>query len=373
MRDVTVEPMPGPDRFALCRNGRYLSAGLDGSLAFRAPHRRAWEIFDGLSPGTLAYRSWRPDRPMGGTQVMLDGLQQRLGAELAPINLQIHRPDLSVRDGRRRVVWIHNDAHRFFTWCEDRTLVDAVDAFVFVSEWQRTNFLKVRGLPPDKCHVIRNATEVNGPPAQWANPTPWRPRCAYISTPERGLSVLLDAWELLDEPRAELHVWSSFRLWRGQNKDAGYHALLARAARLPGVIYHGIRPNAEVRGALHEMHILAYPCIVPETSCLAAIEAMAAGCRVIVPSLGGLPETVQGFARTYPAMADRAAHARRFAGLLAEELRRPWCGDVSLAWTQVEHTRAVFGWDICVAAWRAFIRKLVGGTGVAGGSSPPPL
>ena len=356
--DVTVEPMPGPDRFALRQGGHHLSAGPQGGVAFRARHRLSWEIFDGLRPGTLARRAWRPERTMGGTQLMLHGLQERLGGELDRIDLQLHEPAPVDGDARKRVVWIHNGPGSYFAWCNDPARVAAVDAFVFVSAWQRHRFIDKYELPPDKCHVIRNATAVGGPPSQWASPAPWRLRCAYVSAPNRGLSVLLDAWEQFDEPRAELHIWSSYRLWGPHYKDAGDHALLARASRMPGVVYHGIGANADVRAALRDMHLLAYPSTMPETSCLAAIEAMAAGCRLIVPALGALPETSAGFARLYPFVPDPAAHAARFAALLAEEFRLPWGGDPGRAWAQVAYTRAWHDWEVCVAAWRVFIAGL---------------
>ena len=68
------------------------------------------------------------------------------------------------------------------------------------------------------------------------------------------------------------------------------------------------------------MHFLVYPCTFAETACLAVIEAMAAGCRVIVPSLGALPETTGGYARIYPSNPERQEHAAVFSENLAAEL-----------------------------------------------------
>ena len=74
-------------------------------------------------------------------------------------------------------------------------------------------------------------------------------KVAYTSTPFRGLAVLLEAWEQAAPRDAELHIWSSLKLYGPGADDAPYAALYARAGSLPNVHYHGLLPNAALRAA----------------------------------------------------------------------------------------------------------------------------
>ena len=59
--------------------------------------------------------------------------------------------------------------------------------------------------------------------------------------------------------------------------------------------YFGFLENKKIIELLKKMHIFAHPSIWPETSCVAAIESMAAGCEVVTTNLGALPETCSSF------------------------------------------------------------------------------
>lgn len=301
--------------------------------------------------------TWQPDRPLGGTELMHDGLVARLGTQLEAIDLRLNGLGNAPPTGRPLVVWIHHDIDQVpVKWCADADLVAQVDLFVFVSYWQRERYLREFNILPERAVVLRNAIPITQELRAWPNPA--RRRVAYTSTPYRGLAVLLDAWDRLRPQNAELHVWSSRKLYGLDEHDEGQ--LLERAKRMDGVHYRGIVPNETLRTELAEVDILAYPSTFAETSCLSVIEAMAAGCRVICPSLGALPETTAGFARIYPSQLDPARHGETFAAILADELATPWSGDVHLAWEEQVYARAIYGWTHRAMEWRRLLAHIAG-------------
>jgi hypothetical protein len=82
---------------------------------------------------------------------------------------------------------------------------------------------------------------------------------------------------------------------------------------------------------------------------------MAAGCRVIVPSLGALPETTCGYAHVYASSSDAAMHALSFSNALQREFQRPWCGASEMALMQQRHCAAVYDWRRHIEEWRQLI------------------
>ena len=300
---------------------------------------------------------WVPGRPLGGTELMVEGLQQRLGRALDAINLCVNSYQEADIDDRPLVVWAHLDVDQIPTqWFYDKEKVRRVARFVFVSDWQKSQFIERFDLRPEMCVVLRNATEIGDSNRRW---DPGKPlRIAYTSVPYRGLSVLLDAWDHLRPVDSELHIWSSIKLYGPGFNDEAYRELYDRPLSLPRVVYHGIVPNPDLRTVLRSIDFLAYPSIFPETSFISGIEAMAAGCRVICPSLGALPETTGRFARLYPFPPDPVEHAKLFAEILADEIRNPWGGDFELSEQEQNYARRTYDWSVRTAEWQAFIKGI---------------
>src|SRR5439155_27137564 len=96
-------------------------------------------------------------------------------------------------------------------------------------------------------------------------------------------------------------------------EDEKQHGALYRLAReTEGVECVGSIAQPQLARAMAEVSVWSYPNTFAETWCIAAMEAMAAGCRVVTSDRGALAETTAGFARLVPSDLDEPEFERRF-------------------------------------------------------------
>jgi glycosyltransferase involved in cell wall biosynthesis/Flp pilus assembly protein TadD len=179
----------------------------------------------------------------------------------------------------------------------DRQARAAIDFVVVGSDWQAATFREHHDVPAWQMVVTRQGTAASAAHSDATRrPASSRTRkLVYLSTPFRGLDVLLDLFPRIRAacPDAELDVFSSMRVygWSAADDEREFAALYAKA-RQPGVTLVGTRPQLELAERLQQARVLAYPNHYAETFCIAAIEAQAAGCAVVTTALGALPQTV---------------------------------------------------------------------------------
>ena len=120
----------------------------------------------------------------------------------------------------------------------------------------------------------------------------------YHTTPWRGLKNLLKIFKNLNIKNVELNVCSSTIIY-GKKFDnilrKTYEDLFEDCKNTKNVNYFGFMNNKKIIELLKKMHIFSYPSIWPETSCIASIESMAAGCEIVTTNLGALYETCAPF------------------------------------------------------------------------------
>jgi len=237
------------------------------------------------------------------------------------------------------------------------------DGFAFVSEWQRRRFVEMFGLDGTLTGVLRNAVGPRfagmfGANEPVAAAKAWPATLVYTSTPFRGLDVLLNVFPSIRARRqgVRLKVFSSMQVYHDPSGVDPFQALYAKARATEGVEYVGSVPQPELARELRGAAILSYPSTFAETSCIAVMEAMAAGCRVVTTDLGALDETTDGlgtliapgpdmpaqFADACVAAIDRAAGPENEAELRA----------------QVEHMNRTAVWSARAGEWVSWVETL---------------
>ena len=298
------------------------------------------------------------DKPMGGTELMYEELMKRLPQEYKDKFSIFNYPTYA--DVTKPTIYWNQLSHdqnavQFLSTPEN---VEAINQFVFVGNWQAEQFRKTFNIPGYKTTVLKNACI--GVEQRQADKRD-KVRLCYTSTPWRGLDVLLKAWEILKPQDCELHIFSSTKIYGKDfaiNNENYYQELYDKCEALPNVVYRGSVSNEELRKELHTFDILAYPNTFEETSCIAVIEALSAGLRVVTSNLGALPETTEGWARMYSYLASKDLHAVKFADILDEEIIKIKNGDLD---SHLELQKQIYAprwsWDNRINEWIDFLNK----------------
>ena len=301
----------------------------------------------------------------GGTEMMKEGLLERLDPDLASQFNIICSRVRDISDEKKNILWLHD------TWDdpEAQHLREAESRskfakLVFVSNYQFQTYHLGHGIPYRESVVLKNAiTPID---LDEKDKEADVIRLIYHTTPHRGLEILVPVfdhlWNSGYEDKIHLDVFSSFNIYGWPQRDEPYQELFQKCKDHPGITYHGSVENNIVREYLKQAHIFAYPNIWPETSCISVIEAMSAGCAVICPNYAALSETTGNFANMYQWHEDPNSHANIFASILKvllDKYHDPFHKDklsMQKIWTD-----AFYSWDNRIPEWDGLLRGLQNG------------
>lgn len=244
----------------------------------------------------------------GGTEMMRQRLIDTVDTELLKgYAIHLSRPR-QIYDDVKNILWCHDLAGD----PENKILMNdgwkKFDHFVFVTAWQRDQYITYFGLPYSKCSVIRNAIEKRYEPKKKNTDTI---RFIYHTTPHRGLELLYPIFDALSQEYDNIHldVYSSFAIYGWPQRDNPYAELFEKIHNHPQMTYHGSVSNEEVLKALDNAHVFLYPNIWLETSCIALIEAIRSQVLCIHPNHGALTETAGQATVVYDYNEDPTTHA----------------------------------------------------------------
>ena len=255
----------------------------------------------------------------------------------------------------------------------DAAVRDSWDAFVSISEFQHAGMASAFALPPERHWILRNAISPHfvslfsgWDEFQAVRHPRTATRWAYSSTPFRGLDVLAAAWlRLSANPDWSCTAVSGMQLY-GQS-DAAFEALFDRIAGTPGMTRLEPMGQAALARVLAEHDFWAYPCTFPETSCISALEAVAAGLYPVTTALGALPETLEGWGTFVPPdggrLVERWCEAALAQARIRDADRGAW---LHACWTQRERVVREWNWDHRAREWIACLEQARGRARVRG-------
>jgi len=301
-------------------------------------------------------------QPKGGSELAYQALLKNVGSDwVKDVNLILSVCNPALLDTtRKNVVWqqLSYDQQNV-ALMRDKSFVDRVDCFVYVSNWQYEKFRNIYNIPEYKSVVIKNATE----PFVYTQRSQGKMKLIYTSAPNRGLDVLLDAFEVLSRDDVELDVYSSTIIYGSdysKQVDHVFKPLFDRASNMKNVNYKGYGENSVVREALQQSHIFAYPSTFEETSCMAAIEAGSAGCKLITTNYGALYETGSEYATMVPFNSNRSMLVRSYAKALNQAINNYRKQEnLDLLQKQSDYFNTFYNWQVRTSQWKNLFNHII--------------
>jgi len=297
----------------------------------------------------------------GGSENQLRFLLKYLPDEnFKDINLILNNAshDLIEKD-KINVLWMHNfvnqkEAHNLGS----KDFIDKIDWIVFNSNWNYEKHVYQFKIPESRSIVIKNAVEK----IQFEEKPKDKISLIYHTTPWRGLVLLLKVFKNLNLENVELNICSSTKIY-GKKFDSvlgkNYEDIFNECKKTKHVNYFGFLENKKTIELLKKMHIFAYPSIWPETSCIAAIESMAAGCETITTNLGALYETCSPFGVFINFDRNFDNLEKKYSKVLIHGIKNYWSDkNQNMLKLQRETINETYSWDVRSLEWKNFFDEI---------------
>ena len=239
-----------------------------------------------------------------------------------------------------------------------RDYVDKLDYIVFNSNWNFEKFQYQFKIPESKSIVIRNAIEN----IEFKEKPKDNINLIYHTTPWRGLVQLINIFENLNIEKVKLNICSSTIIYGKKFDDIlgkKYQDLFDRCKNIKNINYLGFVENSKVIELLKKTHIYAYPSIWPETSCISAIESMAAGCEVVTTNLGALYETCSPFGTLVGFDSNLDNLEKKYKKTLLNSIQNYWTEENQKKLKlQTEIINTTYSWKLRSVEWEKFFRDV---------------
>jgi len=303
------------------------------------------------------------EKANGGTEAMARKLQKSFTKEQLDHVQIIPSRVRQLDDSKVRLFWCHDLPQD----PESAHLANGgwkkFEKIIFVSHWQKQQYINNFNIPYEKCIVLQNAIDPI-PTEECVKPDlKEKIKIIYHTTPHRGLDVAYYAIDKLSEtyPQIEFNVFSSFNIYGWDDRDEQFKDLFKAIDSHKNMIYHGTVSNDDVIKEVAKSHVFAYPSIWPETSCISLMEAMSGKCLCVHSDLAALPETAANWTFMYNYTENKKDHAALFASCLQSGIENlinsPDNMDLRLN-GQKSYADLFYNWQVRKIQWSQLLESL---------------
>jgi len=304
-------------------------------------------------------------QPRGATEIQMEMLYKHVPKELLDqVQICTSIPGkVPLHPNKVNILWQKNswDQPNLQEFFGNKARHKEYDWYVFNSHWNYEKFRYFFDIPTERSVVIKNG--INNFPTRRSYQKGKPIKILHHNTPWRGLNVLLRAMQEIKNPNITLDVYSSTQVYgesfKNQNDDQ-FKPLYEQAKQLPNVNYIGYETNEYILNHITDYDLYVYPSTFEETSCVSAMEALAAGVHVITNNFGALYETCAewpvyvNYSTNYEQMAkDFAAAIQVASNYLHEDFIQDHLNE------QQKFYKRFYNWDKKGMEWTSFLKGAI--------------
>jgi glycosyltransferase involved in cell wall biosynthesis len=194
-----------------------------------------------------------------------------------------------------KLIWVHDLCINNYK----NEIVLKADKVLALSNFHKQFLMNLHNLNSEHIITTRNGLD----PTRFENKNIKRNRfkCISSSSPDRYLPILLHIWPRIKQqvPQAELHICYGFKNWEyAAQWDKGQADLIVHLKnkleemKSIGVVFHDRLSQDQLANEFLSAGCWLYSNWFSETFCISAVEAQAAGLRVITSPIAALNEVV---------------------------------------------------------------------------------
>ena len=260
-----------------------------------------------------------------------------------------------IEKNKINILWMHHFVNqKEAANLASKDFINKLDWIVYNSNWNLEKHIYQFKVPENKCLVIKNAIEKINFEEKPKN----KINLIYHTTPWRGLVLLLKVFKKLNLENVELNVCSSTKIYGKKFDNAlgkNYEKIFNECKNTKNVNYYDFLHNNKIIDLLKKMHIFSYPSVWHETSCIAAIESMAAGCEVVTTNLGALFETCSPFGTFVNFDRNFDNLEKKYSKILLNRIQNFWSDEnQKKLQLQRETINATYSWETRSIEWKNF-------------------